>query len=148
MKDGCKIPKTSAIAKLAPYVDGDYLLHVNGCLRSVDLDLEEKHPLIIHRTDHVTLLLARHYHSEVKHQGRHLTEGAIRAAGFWIVGGKHLVSSVIYQCVLCRKLRGRENIQKMADLPADRLEPGPPFSNVGLDTFGPWSVVAHRTRGG
>ena len=36
----------------------------------------------------------------------------------------------------------------MADLPADRLEPGPPFSNVGLDTFGPWSVVARRTRGG
>ena len=123
----------SAIAKLAPYVDGDNLLRVGGRLRSADLDLEEKHPVIIHKTDHVALLLARHYHSEVKHQGRHLTEGAIRAAGFWIVGGKRLVSSVIYQCVLCRKLRGRENIQKMADLPADRLEPGPPFSHVGLD---------------
>ena len=33
----------------------------------------------------------------------------------------------------------------MSDLPADRLEPGPPFSNVGVDAFGPCNV--RRTRG-
>ncbi|XP_077137327.1 uncharacterized protein LOC143800756 [Ranitomeya variabilis] len=36
----------------------------------------------------------------------------------------------------------------MADLPADRLSPDPPFTSVGLDVFGPWSVVTRRTRGG
>nr|XP_034315588.1 uncharacterized protein LOC117685358 [Crassostrea gigas] len=36
----------------------------------------------------------------------------------------------------------------MADLPQDRLSPGPPFSSVGVDTFGPWEVAARRTRGG
>ena len=36
----------------------------------------------------------------------------------------------------------------MADLPKDRLDPSPPFSYVGLDIFGPWSVVFRRTRGG
>lgn len=36
----------------------------------------------------------------------------------------------------------------MADLPSDRLEPGPPFTNVGLDTFGPWQIVSRCTRGG
>lgn len=36
----------------------------------------------------------------------------------------------------------------MADLPEDRLTPGPPFSSVGVDTFGPWEVLARRTRGG
>ena len=36
----------------------------------------------------------------------------------------------------------------MADLPKDRLDPSPPFSYVGVDTFGPWSVVFRRTRGG
>ena len=34
------------------------------------------------------------------------------------------------------------------DLPADRLEPGPLFSNVGVDAFGPWQIVSRRTRGG
>ena len=36
----------------------------------------------------------------------------------------------------------------MADLPADRLATDPPFTHVGLDVFGPWSVTTRRTRGG
>ena len=36
----------------------------------------------------------------------------------------------------------------MADLPADRLTPEPPFTNVGLDVFGPWAIMTRRTRGG
>jgi hypothetical protein len=36
----------------------------------------------------------------------------------------------------------------MADLPQDRVTPGPPFSAVGVDTFGPWNVVSRKTRGG
>ncbi|KAL4006296.1 aggrecan 1 [Sarotherodon galilaeus] len=39
-------------------------------------------------------------------------------------------------------------IQKMADLPADRVAPEPPFTTVGLDVFGPWTIVTRRTRGG
>ena len=39
-------------------------------------------------------------------------------------------------------------MQIMADLPADRLSIDPPFTYVGLDVFGPWSVTARRTRGG
>ena len=36
----------------------------------------------------------------------------------------------------------------MANLPDDRLTPGPPFSSVGVDVFGPWQVITRRTRGG
>lgn len=36
----------------------------------------------------------------------------------------------------------------MSDLPEDRVTPGPPFSSVGVDVFGPWNVVTRRTRGG
>ncbi|XP_033999688.1 uncharacterized protein LOC117493300 [Trematomus bernacchii] len=35
----------------------------------------------------------------------------------------------------------------MSDLPADRLSMDPPFTHVGLDVFGPWSVITRRTRG-
>ncbi|XP_041420360.1 uncharacterized protein LOC121394190 isoform X2 [Xenopus laevis] len=36
----------------------------------------------------------------------------------------------------------------MADLPPDRLRTDPPFTHIGLDVFGPWTVCSRRTRGG
>lgn len=36
----------------------------------------------------------------------------------------------------------------MADLPDDWFSQMPPFTNVGLDVFGPWTVVTRRTRRG
>ncbi|XP_026178998.1 uncharacterized protein LOC113139742 [Mastacembelus armatus] len=94
------------------------------------------------------MILVRWFHEQVAHQGRHITEGAVRSAGYWIVGGKRLVSSVIHKCVTCRRLRGKMEFQKMSDLPADRVTPEPPFTSVGIDVFGPWTVVTRRTRGG
>ncbi len=105
-------------------------------------------PLILPDHGHITSLLIQHYHKQVEHQGRVFTEGALRAAGFWIIGGKRRISSVIFQCIQCRKLRGRILTQKMSDLPPERLSMDPPFSFVGLDVFGPWVVTSRRTRGG
>lgn len=102
--------------------------------------------MIIPKAHHIATLIVRHYHKEVIHQGRHFTEGAVCSAGVWIVGRKRLVSSIIYYCVTCRKLRGRVSQQKMADLPADRLSTEPPFTHVGLDIFGPWNIVTRHTR--
>ena len=48
----------------------------------------------------------------------------------------------------CRKLRRNLETQKMADIPTDRLTPGPPFTSIGIDAFGPWQVSARKTRGG
>lgn len=113
-----------------------------------ELSEEEKQPVIIPYDHHVATLLVRYHHEQVVHQGRHITEGAIRSAGLWILGGKRLVSAVIHKCVICRKLRGKLQSQKMAELPEYRVIAQPPFTNVGLDVFGPWSVLTHRTRGG
>ena len=108
----------------------------------------EKHPVIIPGKHHIAKLIVLQFHEEVQHQGRLFTEGAIRKGGFWITGGKRLVSSVILSCVKCRRLRGKLEGQKMADLPSDGLEEAPPFTYVGLDVFGPWSITTRRTKGG
>ncbi|KAM9828380.1 uncharacterized protein ACBT44_022570 [Syngnathus typhle] len=101
------LPKQSCLKKLNPVIDEDCLLRIGGRLAPANLTKEEKHPLIIPHTHHVAVLLVRYHHEKVAHQGRHITEGALRAAGFWIIGSKRLVSSVIHKCVLCRKLRGQ-----------------------------------------
>ena len=65
----------------------------------------------------------------------------IRSAGFWIVGAKCFIFTVIHSCVKCRKHRGKIEVQTMADLPMDRVTPAPPFAYTGVDVFGPWSVL-------
>lgn len=142
-----EISQRSPLKKLDPFVDEEGLMRVGGRLQSADLSELEKHPLIIPASHHVATLLVRHYHNQVAHQGRQFTEGALRTAGLWVIGGKRLVSSVVHKCVTCRKLRGRLEEQKMASLPEDRVAADPPFTHVGLDVFGPWGVTFRRTRG-
>ncbi|XP_061684073.1 uncharacterized protein LOC133505126 [Syngnathoides biaculeatus] len=140
------IPKSSTILNLDPFVCG--LLRIGGRLRHASVNPEVKNPIILPKQSHVTRLLVSHHHAKVKHQGRQFTEGAIRAAGLWIVAGKRLIGSVLHRCVTCCKLRGKLETQKMADLPSERLSSSPPFTYVGLDIFGPWNVISRRTRGG
>ncbi|XP_060757456.1 uncharacterized protein LOC132868527 [Neoarius graeffei] len=145
---GANIPKSSPLWSLDPFLDQEGLLRVGGRIAAADLGSDEKRPLILPGRHHVATLIVRHFHEQAHHQGRHFTEGAIRSAGYWILGGKRCINRVIFECVVCRKLRGKCQVQKMADLPPDRLSAEPPFTNVGMDVFGPWAVAARRTRGG
>ncbi|XP_019713518.1 uncharacterized protein LOC109508118, partial [Hippocampus comes] len=142
------LTENTSLRKLDPYVDEDGLLRIGGRLKHAALDTNEQFPIIVPTRSHVATLLVRHYHEKVKHQGRVFTEGSIRAAGYWIVGAKRCINNILHKCVTCNKLRGKIRVQKMADLPADRLSSEPPFTYVGLDVFGPWAVTTRRTRGG
>ncbi|XP_055017008.1 uncharacterized protein LOC129411104 [Boleophthalmus pectinirostris] len=142
------LPRNSPLYKLKPIIDDKDLLRVGGRLSESKLTSQEANPLLIPRMHHITTLLIRHHHEAVKHQGRHFTEGAVRASGLWLAGAKRSISSFIHKCVTCKKLRGKTEQQIMADLPAERLQTDPPFSYVGLDVFGPWEVTTCRTKGG
>ena len=140
--------KKSTLYQLDPYVDDAGILRVGGRLRQTNLSFNEKHPVLLPKGHHVSMLILRYYHEQVHHQGRQITHGALRNAGYWLVGGHGAVASLIGSCFTCRRLRRPMLEQKMADLPPDRAEIGPPFTNVGFDVFGPWTVQTRRTRGG
>ncbi|XP_033636760.1 uncharacterized protein LOC117297721 [Asterias rubens] len=54
---------------------------------------------------------------------------------------------VLRNCFVCKRLSASPNIQKMADLPKDRVTPEkPPFSHVGVDCFGPFLVKQGRSQ--
>lgn len=148
IESNCDLPKTSTLHKLRPIIDSEGLLRIGGRIDQAQLERCEAHPIIIPSRHHIATLLVRYHHERVEHQGRHFTEGAIRASGLWMVGGRRLISSCIHRCVTCKKLRGSMEQQQMSDLPSERLQVDPPFSYVGLDVFGPWEVVTRRTRGG
>lgn len=140
-----RLKKTSNLYKLDPFVDGDGLLRIGGRIRRADMPLDVKHPLILPKSDHITDLIVRHFHSAtVHHQGRGITHNAIRQAGFWIVNGRSSVARTIAECVTCRKLRSRPLTQKMSDLPEERVSPTAPFHYTGMDVFGPFYVKEGR----
>lgn len=140
--------KKSSLYRLDPFVDSEGVLRVGGRLRRSHLSFPEKHPSLLPKGHHLSQLIVRHQHEKTHHQGRQITHGAVRTAGFWIVGGHGEASKVISSCVICRKLRGARLTQHMADLPSDRTETPPPFTNVGCDVFGPWSIQTRKLRGG
>ena len=131
--------KKSSLYRLDPFIDSNGLLRVGGRLRRANLEQAEKHPVFLPKNHHVTNLLVHHYRVRVHHQGRHITQGAIRQAGYRLIGGHRTIA---------RELRGPVLEQRMADLPPDRTEATPPFTNVGFDVFGPWTVHTRKTRGG
>ena len=148
LKKNKPIPHDSSILKLTPKLDENKLLRLSGRLRRADIPNEMKHPIIIPGKCNIAKLLIKHHHEEVKHQGRHITAGAVRSAGLWIVNGKKLIADLIFKCVKCRILRRKLSVQQMGELQDSQLSPVPPFSFVGVDAFGPWEVCVRRTRGG
>jgi len=142
------VPLSSSICTLTPFLDDKDILRLGGRIKKAPMESSHKHPIILPRKSHVALLIVRHFHEKVHHQGRLITEAAVRSGGFWIIGAKRLIGSVLQGCVTCRRLRGKFQAQRMGDLPVDRLSPGAPFTVCGVDVFGPWAVVARKTRGG
>lgn len=65
-----------------------------------------------------------------------------------VIGGHGMVAKMMSTCVTCKKSRGEMVTQHMADLPTDRTETAPPFTNVGFDVFGPWTIQTRKLRGG
>ncbi|XP_022777858.1 uncharacterized protein LOC111319323 [Stylophora pistillata] len=139
-----RLKNTSPLLKLDPFKDAEGVIRVGRRLANSSLPFEMKFPVILPRQSHVTTLIIRYFHQKVRHQGRGMTLNEKRANGYWIVGGTSAVGSYIWKCIVCRKLRSEVAEQKMADLPEDRLEPAPPFTNCAVDYFGPFIIKQGR----
>ncbi|XP_006823698.1 uncharacterized protein LOC102809358 [Saccoglossus kowalevskii] len=132
------------LKNLDPFLDENGLLRVGGRLKRSAFLYGVKHPILLPKRNHFSTLVESHYHGRIGHQGRSMTINEIRNHGCWIVGCRSTVSSLIQNCVTCKKLRGRRVSQKMANLPEDRTEPSPPFTHCGLDCFGQFIVKEGR----
>ncbi|XP_068227993.1 uncharacterized protein [Palaemon carinicauda] len=122
------------------------ILKVGGRIRRSDIPRYAKHPILLPKKHHVTTLLIRHEHELLAHSGRNHVLSNLRQK-YWIINANATVRNVLFHCVTCRKLKEPALSQKMANLTADRLEPSPPFSNVGIDLFGPYYIKEGRKEG-
>ncbi|XP_030849893.1 uncharacterized protein LOC115927770 [Strongylocentrotus purpuratus] len=139
-----QIKKESRLHGLDTFLDKKGILRVGGRIRRGDDSYDRKHPLILPQRSHVTDLVIRHCHELTAHQGRGMTLNQIRENGFWVLGSSNRVANFIRKCVICNRLRSPAQLQKMSDLPSDRVLPAAPFTYCGIDCFGPWVIKEGR----
>lgn len=133
------------ISKLDPYLDETDILRVGGRIKRSNLPREMSHPVLLPKRGHMITLIVGHYHTRVHHSGRGITLNELRCNGYWIISCRSAVTSLLRKCITCKKLRENPCGQKMGNLPPDRLESAPPFTNSSVDYFGPYYVKIGRS---
>ena len=133
------------LKKFNLFIDSDGLIRVGGRLARSKENPELKYPILLPKESFFSRIVVRYCHGLVHHQGRGITLNCLRQSGFFIVGGSKLVKSVIHSCVQCKRLRGSVGVQKMANLPDDRVSRANPFDFCGMDFFGPFFVKCRRS---
>ena len=133
------------IKKERDYFYEDGLLKGGGRLTRASLTYGRKHPVVLFPS-YATDCLIGYIHAKLAaHQGRHMTAGAIRDAGYLVSGGKRKIQKMINQCQVCRRLRANPQVPRMSDLPTTRTENTAPFQSIGIDVFGPFKILYGRS---
>ena len=96
-----EIKKKSSIYRISPILQHG-VLSVGERLCRGNLPEQMKHPFVLPNKSHVTTITRAN--STVRH--------------------------VLYQCVTCKRLKASPTVQRMADLPQERLTVAPPFTYI------------------
>ncbi|XP_043948595.2 uncharacterized protein LOC122818511 [Drosophila biarmipes] len=132
-----KLSPRSKLLSLNPFIDAGGLMRVGGRLHNSQLDFDAKHPMILHKSHHITSAIIDHFHRKFLHAGTQGLLAALRQR-FWPIGGRKTVSAVINKCIQCFRLKPKLVEHIMAPLPEDRVQPNRPFVISGVDFCGPF----------
>ena len=103
----CSLSKSSEINQLDPFLNSDDIICFGGRIKRSILNEELKFPIILPKEERVATLIIQDCHSRCAHGGRGATLNELCSRGYWITKVNSAVRSVIFKCVLCRRLRGR-----------------------------------------
>ena len=132
--------KNGKYSSLQPVLDQDGFWIIGGRLkRSNPMTVEDDPQKLLPYHHPVTHLIMVSAHEDSGHRSRDATLAKFRQK-FWVPHGSKLAASVKHDCQLCKLREPVLLDQKTGLLPEDRLKPGPAFSKVMVDLFGPYKV--------
>nr|XP_040241612.2 uncharacterized protein LOC120961699 isoform X1 [Anopheles coluzzii]XP_049461104.1 uncharacterized protein LOC125906417 isoform X1 [Anopheles coluzzii]XP_049463243.1 uncharacterized protein LOC120950902 isoform X1 [Anopheles coluzzii]XP_049464286.1 uncharacterized protein LOC125907234 isoform X1 [Anopheles coluzzii] len=144
LRNGQPIKKNSPIRNLNPFLDNQGVLRVGGRLNLADLPFQSKHPALLPKGHPFTRNIVVHYHWKLLHAGGRNLISNIREE-FWPLDARRLVRSITRECFRCFRSDPFIACQRIGQLPASRVTPSRPFSNVGIDYAGPFYLKpVHR----
>lgn len=146
LKRGKNIQKSSKLIALSIFLDSNDILRVGGRLSNADMDYDAKHQILLPSGHMVTTLIITEAHENCVHGGPRLTEAVLRER-FWVISSQQNIKRVISNCTQCVVARGKTLTQRMADLPAVRVnKPKRPFINCMIDYAGPIKIKSSTLR--
>ncbi|XP_038116630.1 uncharacterized protein LOC119768912 [Culex quinquefasciatus] len=122
------------------------VIRVGGRLGNSDRNENFKHPIIIPGNHHFSKLLADCLHLRLFHAGTQLMLATMRQK-FWPLRGRDLCRQTTHQCKDCFKAKPQLLQQFMGQLPTPRTIAARPFTNTGVDYFGPVYIRQGYRRG-
>ena len=140
------LSRSSKLLELSHFVGTNGLLRATGRTKQLDVSsFDAKHPVLLDSRHPVTRLFLEHLHRSHCHQGVDYLRTVVQQQ-FAIVKLRTALRTIVQRCVTCRKRRAETISPMMADLPRERLAfKEPPFTNTGVDYFGPFYVSVKRS---
>lgn len=146
LEKGGIIPNKSSLQSLSPFLDSKGLIRVGGRLQLADCIDSRKHPFILSGRDDLTKLIFRTQHVTLLHAGPQLLLSSIREI-YWPIAGRNLARTTVRSCVKCFRAKPTQLNPLMGILPQSRVHPSLPFSMVGIDYAGPFTIKDRKGRG-
>ena len=143
------LSRSSKLLQFSPFVGPNGLLRATGRTKQLDVSsFDAKHPVLLDSRHPVTRLFLEHLHRAHCHQGVDYLRALVQQqfAIVKLVKLRTALKSIVQRCVACRKRRAETINPMMTDLPRERLAfKEPPFTNTGVNYFGPFNVAVRRS---
>ena len=140
-----EVGKESKLYQFKPFLDENGILRIGGRLKNAPIPFDAKHQILI-PNGHIGKLIAEKFHRDYEHIGVNQTLSEVRQK-YWILNGRVITKKVIRSCIKCQRFKSKPEIPTMVDLLESRINlDQPPFTNTGVDFFGPLLIKQGRKR--
>jgi len=139
------LPGSSSFCRLSPLLDQNGILRVGGRIKNAEANYDFKHPIILRKSNPLSLLIFTEAHAKTLHGGLQLMLSYV-ARQYWVIGARNLAKRVIRGCMTCFRYSAQAATQLMGDLPAVRVKPARAFLNTGVDYAGPVIIKQSTAR--
>ena len=140
------VKRSNRIAPHSPFISPNGLIRSSGRIkRIIEVGFNVKYPIILDARHPFVKLFLEHTHVKHYHQGAEYLRSIVQEH-YTILKLRSSLRSIKAHCLRCREFQAVTMQPIMSDLPKERLAyQSPPFTNTGVDYFGPFYVTVRRT---